>query len=353
MEFKYLDVDLEKENFILPGSARINEFLLKNHSNDIKKAIDFMDTDGKLLYIHGFLGTGKRQFINYLSGFLNKEVIRLEYYCRSSTVCDDILITFIDAIEKNTLSKVVSQTAKITTLAVKFTQYLSSIKKPFVIILHSYDDIAEENLSLISDLMNKVLANSNVKVIISTRAMLQTIFGDIKPDKKIFLKALSIDVFKELLFSNNVNSTDEAIQSFYKYSRGYYYYTMLAIKIMQAMQLSLNDFLAKFSMSGMSFDAYLGFTYVNLIPPAIINFFWFLRTVRHGVSINALAVYGLYDDFSIGYLKNNLMIYQADDIIYVQEYFQQDIDISIPVKTQIKLHIVICIIITIITTIII
>ena len=338
MEFKYLDIDYEKESFVLPSSARIDDFLLKNHSNDIKKTIEFMNTDGKLLYIHGFLGTGKRQVINYLSGFFNKDVIKLEYYCKPSTVCDDILISFIDIIEKNALSKVVSQTAKVTTLTVNFLQYLSSIKKPFVVILHSYDDIAEENISLISDLMNKVLQNSNVKIILSTRAMLQTIFGEVKADKKIFLKALSTEVFKELIATNNVSATDDAIESFYKYSRGYYYYTLLAIKVMQAMQLSLNDFLAKFSMSGMSFDSYLGFTYVNLIPNTIRNFFWFLRTIRHGISINALAVYGLYDEFSVGYLKNNLMIYQADEMIYVQDYFQQDIDISIPVKTEIKLH---------------
>jgi hypothetical protein len=57
-------------------------------------------------------------------------------------------------------------------------------------------------------------------------------------------------------------------------------------------------------MSGISFDNFLGFTYINLIPGAIRNFFWFLRTLRHGISLNALAVLGLYDDFAIEYLKN-------------------------------------------------
>ena len=99
MDFKYLESGVEKSDFVLPNSIRIDDFLLKNHYNDIKKAIEFMNSDGKLLYIHGFLGTGKRQFINYLSGFLNKEVIKLEYHCKPSTVCDDILINFIDIIE--------------------------------------------------------------------------------------------------------------------------------------------------------------------------------------------------------------------------------------------------------------
>ncbi len=339
MEYKYLDSLYNKDDLILPASDRIDRFLLKNHYSDVMKAIDFIKSDGNLLYIHGFLGTGKRQFINYVTEFLSKDVIVLEYYCKPSTVCDDILLSFIDVIEKNSLAKAVSHTAKVTTLAVKFQQYVSSIKKPFVLILHAYDDITKENISLVSDCMTSLLQkNDNVKLIFSTRAMLQNVFGDVKVSKKIFLKAFSKDLFNEFITTHKITGTDEAFDEFYKYSRGYYYYTILSIKIMLAMKLHLNDFLSKFKLSGMSFDSYLGATYINLIPNTIKNFFWFIRTIRHGISVNALAVLGLYDDFSIGYLKNNLMIFQTGELIYVQDYFQQDIDISIPVKTDIKLH---------------
>lgn len=337
MDYKFID-DINTENLNLPESDKINHFLLKNNSEDIIKSLDFLATEGKFLYIHGFLGTGKRQFINYVSEFLHKDVIKLEYYCKLSTVCDDILINFIDILDKNSLSKAVNHTAKITTMAVKFNQYISSIKKPFVIILHSYDDIQQENINLVESCFKEVLKNENVKIIISTRAMIQDILGEIKPERKIYLKALSKEVFKEFMEFNKISCTNDSLDNFYKYSRGYYYYAALATKIMLAMNLSLNDFLAKFSMSGMSFDSFLGATYVNLIPNAIRNFFWFLRSLRHGISLNALAILELYDDFSVNYLKNNLMIYQADEIIYVQDYFQQDIDISIPVKTETKLH---------------
>ena len=104
------------------------------------------------------------------------------------------------------------------------------------------------------------------------------------------------------------------------------------------MKIDLSEFLQKFAQSGMNFDSYLGVTYINLIPTTIRNFFWFLRTIRHGLSFNALAVFELYDEFSIEYLKTNLMIFQVDETIYVQDYFLQDIDISIPEKTEIKLH---------------
>lgn len=338
MEYNFLDSSVDTENINLPEAGCINKFLLKNNYAEIIKAVDFFNSDDILLYVHGFLGTGKRQFINYVSEFINKDVIKLEYYCKASTVCDDILISFIDVIEKTTLSKAVNINAKVTTLSVKLQQYISSIKKPFVIILHSYDDISAENNGLVIDFLEKLSQLTNVKIIASTRAMTPGIFGSIKVGKKVFLKAFSKDIFREFISSYQITGTDTVLEDFYKYTRGYYYYTALSLKIVQAMKAQLGDFLGKFAQSGMSFDSYLGLTYINMVPATIRNFFWFLRTVRHGLTLNALAVFELYDEFSLEYLKNNLMIFQVGETVYVQDYFQQNIDISIPAKTEIKLH---------------
>lgn len=338
MNYNFLDSSVDLGNLNLPESACINPFLLRNNRDDIIKGLEFLNSDGTFLYVHGFLGTGKRQFINYLSEFFDKEVIKLEYYCKVSTVCDDILLSFIDTIEKNSISKAVNLNAKVTTLTVKLHQYITSIKRPFVIILHSFDDISENNKQLVIDCLENVAKESNIKIIASTRAMKPDVLGNLRFDKKIFLKALSKDVFKDFINSYNISYTDTVLEDFYKYTRGYYYYTALALKIVQAMKISLSEFLAKFNASGMNFDSYLGLTYINLIPTTIRNFFWFLRTIRHGISINALAVFELYDEFSIEYLKSNLMIFLSGEMVYVQDYFQQNIDISIPAKTEIKLH---------------
>lgn len=338
MNYEYLNSSIEKDNIILPNSEKINPFLQKNSYAEIIKGIDFIASDEKFLYVHGFMGTGKRQYINYICDFLSSDVIMLEYYCKQATVCDDILLSFIDIIENQSISKAVNMNAKITTLAVKFKQQISSIKKPFLIVLHSFDDILEENLELIKEVMSDVLSEENVKLIVSTRAMKPSVMGALVEDRKIFLKAFTKDIFKEFLISNNVNTTERVYEDFYKYTRGYYYYVALTVKIIQAMQIDLSAFLQKFNQSDMSFDSFLGVTYINLVPTTIRNFFWFLRTVRHGLSLNALAIFELYDEFSIEYLKANLMIFQSEEIIYVQDYFLQKIDISIPNKTEIKLH---------------
>ena len=338
MDYNFLNSSFDTENVNLPESGCINKFLLKNNYAEIVKAVEFLSSEENMLYVHGFLGTGKRQFINYLSELFSKDVIKLEYYCKAATVCDDILLSFIDTVEKNALSKAINLNAKITTLSVKLLQYISSIKKPFIIILNSYDDIREENTPLVLEFLEKLAQNPNVKIVASTRAMTPGIFGNIKVKKKIFLKAFTKEIFKEFVSSYQISYTDTVLDDFYKYTRGYYYYTAIALKIVQAMKTSLSDFLNKFAQTGMNFDSYIGLTYVNLIPATIRNFFWFLRTVRHGLSLNALAVFELYDEFSLEYLKSNLMIFLSNEIVYVQDYFQQNIDISIPAKTEIKLH---------------
>ncbi len=338
MDYEFFDSSIDTENLNLPESPSINSFVLKNNYAEIIKALDFFKSNDKFLYIHGFLGTGKRQYINYVLEFLDREVIKLEYYCKASTVCDDILLYFLDIIEKNALAKAVSQNAKVTTLSVKLYQYISSIKKPFVIVLHAYDNINESNRAIVVDCLEHLADCPNVKLVTSTRAMMTGAFGSLKVNKKVFLKAFAKEIFKDFIKSYKKTFTDTVLDDFYKYSRGYYYYTALALKIMQAMKLSLSDFLDKYNKSGISFDSYLGLTYINLIPSTIRNFFWFLRTIRHGISINALAVFDLYDEFSLEYLKSNLMIFLSEEMVYVQDYFQQNIDISIPAKTEIKLH---------------
>ena len=338
MEYDFLVSSIDKENPVLPQSDKINPSLLKNNQSEIIKALDFLASEQKFLHIHGFLGTGKRQFINYVTEFLNNEVIKLEYYCKAATVCDDILLKFTEIIDNLPIAKAVNINAKITTMNVKFLKQISSIRKPFVIVLHSIDDIAEENMKLVSDLISGALKNDNVKFIVSTRGMTPDILSDIETDSKIFLKALTKEIMKEFLVSNNLNVMDQTFEDFYKYTRGYYYYAALSIKIIQAMKISMNEFLQKFNQSEMSFDSFLGVTYLNLIPSAIRNFFWFLRTIRHGISLNALAIFEIYDEFSVNYLKTNLMIFESDEILYVQDYFLQPIDISIPEKVEVRLH---------------
>lgn len=337
MDYKYTDISTDN-NIELKESDKIHPLLLKNNKNDILKAIDFLKSDGKFLYVHGFLGTGKRQFVNYLCSYLSNDVITLEYFCKEATVCDDILLSFISVLEQVSQSKTLNFNSKITTLTARFEKLILSIKKPILIILHTLDNINNENLSYITDLFSKLLKEQNIKIIITTCALKPGLMGDIEESKTIFIKAFTKDIFAEFIQSNNIKASDRQIEDFYALTRGYYFYTVLSVKIIQSQNITLAEFLQKIKNAESNFDNYIGELYISLVPVAIRNFFWFLRAIRHGLSLNALAVFEIYDEFSIQYLISNMLAFQKNEWIYLHDYFANKIDIMLPNNTEIKLH---------------
>ena len=76
MDYNFLNSSIERDNVILPNSDKINPFLLKNNEAEVQKALNFIASDEKFLYVHGFMGTGKRQFINYITEFLDENVVK-------------------------------------------------------------------------------------------------------------------------------------------------------------------------------------------------------------------------------------------------------------------------------------
>lgn len=335
---RFLKNTIENIENYLPDSDKINSCLLKNNENEIKSALEFLKNDEKFLYIHGFLGTGKRQFINYICEFLENDVIRLEYFCKESTVCDDILLNFLEIIKQSSDIKTVSINSKITLLSTKFINQISTIKKPIFIILHTLDNIAEHNIKAVTAVLNNALKENNVKLIITTKGLQPSIINEREEDRNIFLKAFSKEIFNEYLTTNNIEYSDRQSEDLYNITRGYYFYTAISVKIIQLLQISVGEFVRKIQESGMTFDSFIGYEYLNLIPQAIRNFFWFLRSLRHGISINALAVIDIYDETSIEYLRNNLVIFISNETIYLHDYFAQQVDIIIPDKTAIRLH---------------
>ncbi len=338
MSFIRPDTYTENKEFNFIESEKIDNCLLKNSKNDVIKAIDCLNSEDNFLYIHGFLGTGKRQFVNYLCEYLSNDVITLEYFCKEATVCDDILLSFIGEIEKHSASRSTNLNAKITTLNVKFQQLLEQIKKPTLIILNSFDNIQETNKQLVLDIISKFVKTPNVKIITTTCALIPDLTGISDNSKTIFLKAFTKDIFKEFILKNEIKINDKQIEDLYSLTRGYYLYALLSIKIIQTLGITATEFLQKAKNAGSDFDGYLGELYVSLIPTSIRNFFWFLKAVRHGLSLNALAIFEIYDEFSIQYLISNMILFKENEIIYLHDYFAQRVSTILPKNTEIRLH---------------
>lgn len=330
MQYKFLNIFLDQKELLIQAKETTNSFLLENNASQIEKIYEFYKSNINLLYVNGFLGTGKAEIINYSTTFLSPETIVLKYNCFNSTILDDILLLFFSEFKKLSSQNIISEPKiKTENFTQKINSYFSQIEKPFVIILDSFEAVLEENRQEILDFIFHLNSMQKIKIIIIGRTFDSKYFNDIAIER-VTTFALEKQLFEKYLKSEKIKSSSAILDEFYKHTRGYYFFTALSIKLMQYENLSLVDFLTKLKDSYLPFHKFLEKQASILIPATERNLFCFLATIRHPVSIDLLKKLNFYDEEKINFLIKNLIIIQEDSLVYVQDYLTEEIDESTP-----------------------
>lgn len=342
MQYNFLNIFLDQKELLDQAKNNenidINPFLLENNSSQIEEIYNFYKSNVNLLFVNGFLGTGKAEIINYSTTFLSNETIILKYNCFNSTILDDILLLFFSEFKKLSSQNIISEPkVKTENFTQKINSYFTQIEKPFVIILDSFEAILEENRQEILDFIFHLNTMQKIKIIIIGRTFESKYFKDIEIER-ITTFALEKQVFEKYLKFEKIKSTNAIIEEFYKHTRGYYFFTAFSIKVMQNGDLSLVDFLTKLKDSYLPFHKFLEKQTSTLIPATQRNLFWFLATIRHPVSIDFLKKLNFYDEETINFLIENLIIVQENSNIYVQDYLTEEIDETTPVHILQKIR---------------
>lgn len=342
MQYNFLNIFLDQKELLNQAKSNenieINPFLLENNASQIEEIYNFYKGNVNLLYVNGFLGTGKAEIINYSTAFLSTETIVLKYNCFNSTILDDILLLFFNEFKKLSSQNIISEPkAKTENFTQRINAYFTQIEKPFVIILDSFEAILEENRQEILDFIFHLNTMQKIKIIIIGRTFESKYFKDIKIER-ITTFALEKQIFEKYLKSEKIKSTNAIIDEFYKHTRGYYFFTAFSIKVMQNGDLSLVDFLTKLKDSYLPFHKFLEKQTSTLIPATQRNLFWFLATIRHPISIDFLKKLNFYDEETINFLIENLVIIREDSNIYVQDYLTEEIDETTPAHILQKIH---------------
>lgn len=342
MKYQFLNIFLDKKELFKQDNSLpqplINPILLENNSNQIEKIYDFYKSDVNLLCVNGFLGTGKAQIVDYSLSFLSTETIVLKYNCFNSTILDDILLSFFNEFKKLSAKQIISEPKiKTENFTQKINSYFSQIEKPFVIVLDSFEAILKESRPEILDFILHLTTFSKIKVILITRSFDSDLLEGIDY-QRITNFALEKNLFEKYLKLKKIKFNGTLLDELYKDTRGYYFFTALSVQIMIKTETSLTDFLIEFKDSFLSFDNFLVKKAINLIPATSRNLFWFLSMIRHPVSVELLKTINLYDEDKIKSLKENLILTRDDSLIYVQDYFKEQVDVSIAPNIAQKIH---------------
>ena len=333
----FINSNIDRESAANIKSTHISTYLQSNNATELKNIYDFYTSNDSVLLFTGFNGTGKRLLIEHSFGFLAHNVLKLTYDCKSSTMCDDILLSFIETLQKTPDSKKIF-TPKIENFTKTFNRYIGINDYPIVLFINAFENIQEKNLKLILDFLVTTLNYKKVKLIITSTTFDSNLLPANINYSKIISKPLAKNVFAELVTSKFADANESQIEALYKLTRGYYYYTTLSCNIIDNSKTTLKDYLSKSNLSGKIFDKYLCDQAISILPIPIRNFFWFLLLMRHGISYDALSVLDLYDEISVKHLLKNGYIYENAGRIFVCDFFHSPVEILIPIKIKQKLH---------------
>ena len=71
MKYKFENIFLDEKELLSLNSEMIDPVLIENNKSQIKEVYEFYKNEHPLLYVNGFLGTGKVQLVNYSLNFLS------------------------------------------------------------------------------------------------------------------------------------------------------------------------------------------------------------------------------------------------------------------------------------------
>lgn len=328
MKYEFLNIFLDPKELMNQTKKKINPFLLENNSSQIEQIYNFYKSNENLLYVNGFIGTGKAEIVNYSTSFLSSETIVLKYNCFNATVLDDILLSFFLEFKKLSSQNIVSEPKiKSENFTQKINSYFSQIEKSFVIILDSFEAILDENRHEIVDFIFHLISMQKVKVIIIGRTFESKYFANVSV-VRVITQALEKPIFDKFMKFEKVKAPNVIIEEFYKHTRGYYFFTALSLIIMKNQNISLVDFLTNLKNSYLPFNKFLEKQAMTLVPPNERNLFLFLCLIRHPVSMNLLKMLKFCDEESVKPLIENMIVLQNGEEIYVQDYLKDEADES-------------------------
>lgn len=334
----FIDGSIDKKVFLKNENETINRFLLENNIKQIENIHNFLRSDKPMLLINGFLGTGKTRVCDYALSFLKEEAVVLKYNCYETTILDDILLAFFDSFKKLAFQNIIKQPkAKFDNFTQKIDAYFATVENPIVVVINSFESVLKDNKQEILDFLFHLCERVNIKVILIARKFEFMEFARV-PFELVSILALEKSIFEKLLRAEGVRLIGPVSDELYKYSRGYFFYTMLSMKVINANKLNLVDFLKGYTKSFLSYNNFILREALSFVDPVSGHLFRFLTTMRHPVSINLLKTLNLYNEEKINMFVENMILCTDKNMIYLQDYYKDISANSIPESVAVKLH---------------
>ena len=339
MDIRFTDENFDTKNLTKEELSGVNQFLLENNKRQLENIMSFYNSKTPMLLVNGFLGSGKTHIVNHSLKFLSKNTIILEYNCFETTILDDILLSFFEDFKELAVrDEITHPKIKSENFIQKITAYFNSIDRPILIIINSLESVLKNNKQEILDFLLHISEFYNIKTILISRKFDYDDFTDKIPFEKVTVLALEKSIFEKYLRSKGIKMIGPVSDELYKHTRGYFLYTELTVKIINAHKLSLIDFIDGYTKSFLTYNDFIFREALSFVDPANGHLFRLLTILRHPISTKLLETINLYNEEKIQYFADNLLLSREKNMIYLQDYYKEISLNSIPENVSAKLH---------------
>lgn len=322
----------------LPKESDFSLAFLNNNEKQIAQTCEFLQSDKKIMLINGFIGAGKKSFIDFIGTTLNQEVLQIKYVCFETTILDDMLLSFFETFRNYIIKgKIQNPRHKVENFTQKINMYFHSITNPILIVINSFDSILKKNIPDILNFIKHISKLPNVKVIISARTFEYSLFDDTEYSQATIL-ALTKENFEKFLKENEIKNIGIISNELYKQTRGYFFYVNMSVRIIQLRQISMVKFLENFSKSLVSFHEFIIKDALSLIDPVSLHLFRLLALMRIPIHLNLLKSLHMYDGRRIYFFVKNSILSADGECVYLKDYYRDIIERQIQDSVMLKLH---------------
>ena len=324
MENNFLEKTVDFNQLLDSQTEYAEKYVLKNNESSLRKIFNFFASSKNILLINGFAGTGKKQIVDTVLSYIQKNTFVCKFVCTQSTTIHDFYM-FLATRFRLKFSNLEKDFNILTNYKDKVQFALSRVDFNMIFSIYGFDNLLEENKQEFIDYINALTDLKNLKTVIVSRTFDSNVITNPNCYSKIMIKALSKELFESYFKDFDLNVTSTKFDQLYRLTRGYYFYCMITLKLLINQGMAVDEYLNAYFSSGQTYDKFIANSYYKLIIGTTKNAFNLFIQLRHGLNESSLAEIGAFPVNVLKTLHENSFIYKVNDMYYPSNFLKEQL----------------------------
>jgi tetratricopeptide (TPR) repeat protein len=355
-----------KENFITKLASSINTaeeaqnlftekmpegilYNLVNRTDYLEETCQALNSNNKIVFISGFQGTGKTDFLNTIIAAREEYVLNFYYECSAITQLDNIILSLFNYLKKISIKnadyKRNFRISNSQSIDERLINSIKNLERPLLITIDGfenllYDTESEEYKDLIH-FLEFASCIPEIKIIIAGRRVDISSFKKRENFFEVRLGGLEEQKANQVLRANGLQETESGFSQIYQVTRGYPENLLWFCNAVNTLKVRPFELMQEyFAQESKSFEEFIYQKIYYSISENYHKIACFFSAIRHSVNIETLKKLDFEKDIEekIEFLCGKMILSQSRTNFYIKSLLKQTIYLKISQEDKMKIH---------------